>query len=146
VFRTCWLLVATRGCFFLLAAGGGCSSGNCLGRRSNTNKHNWKMLRCDENNRITALDNDPSMYRFQYGSIFGVLPPEISKLTALQDIIIPEIWTWGRELTLTGPLLDYISIMTSLQTLEVTGWRVGWHHSFGFRIKTPLADPRRFKA
>jgi hypothetical protein len=27
--------VAARGCFFLLVAGNGCSSGNCLGQRSN---------------------------------------------------------------------------------------------------------------
>jgi hypothetical protein len=26
--------VAARGCFFLLVAGNGCSSGNCLGQRS----------------------------------------------------------------------------------------------------------------
>jgi hypothetical protein len=105
---------------------------------TNTNECNWKMLRCDDNSRITAFDNDPSKHRFQYGSVFGVMPPEISRLTALQDIRIPELWPWGPEMTVTGPLLDYISKMTSLRTLEVTGGELVGTIPLDFASRHPL--------
>jgi hypothetical protein len=105
---------------------------------TNTNECSWKMLRCDDNGRITAFDNDLTTDWDSDAMVFGVLPPEISRLTALQDISIRDRRVGRDAKTVTGPLLDYISKMASLRILEVKNGNLVGTIPSDFATRHPL--------
>jgi Leucine-rich repeat (LRR) protein len=77
----------------------------------------WIMVQCDENGRVTALKSDYAVGTGISGRPGGKIPPEISHLKALEEVVLK-----GRpsdQLQVKGPLLAYLAKMTNLRTLNL---------------------------
>jgi Leucine rich repeat len=80
---------------------------------SNTDECSWNMIECDDQGHIVAWVANKEVARsIEVKKLVGTLPPEMARLTFLQEINLVDV-------RVSGPLLTYLAGMTNLTVLNV---------------------------
>jgi Leucine rich repeat len=80
---------------------------------SNTDECSWNMIEGDDQGHIVAWVANKEVARsIEVKKLVGTLPPEMARLTFLQEINLVDV-------RVSGPLLTYLAAMTNLTVLNV---------------------------